>query len=108
MTQQLPAPIATYLAAEAAQDPDILARCFTADALVHDEHHDYRGIDAIIAWKHAAHAKYQYTMEPLDATAEGAVVRLRARLAGNFPGSPVEVTQTFTLVGDRIATLSIE
>jgi hypothetical protein len=108
MNLQVPGPIATYLAAEAAHDPTMLADCFADDALVYDESHDYRGLDAIIAWKRDAQIKYQYTMEALDTSVNGETVQLHARLAGNFLGSPADVTYTFTLAGDKIAALEIE
>jgi len=108
MTLDLPRPVASYLAAETARDPDMLARCFADDALVHDEDHDYRGLDAIRSWKREVQAKYQYVMEPLGASVSEETVRLRVRLTGNFPGSPAEVTFTFTLANDKITALEIE
>ena len=38
----------------------------------------------------------------------GNIVRLRARLTGAFPGSPVELDYTFTLANDKITSLEIE
>jgi hypothetical protein len=75
--------------------------------LVHDEDRDYRGLDAIRAWKQEAEVKYQYVMEPLDASVSGNTVKLRARLTGNFPGSPIELDHTFTLANDKIISLEI-
>src|SRR6266566_3352305 len=85
MSLKLPGPVAAYLAAEKAKNPEMLASCFANDALVHDEGQDYRGIDAIKSWKQKADAKYQYIMEPLDASVDEKTVKLRVRLAGNFP-----------------------
>ncbi len=104
---QLPAPVESYLSAEKAKDADRLASCFADDAVVHDEGHDYRGVDAIRAWKRQADAKYQYVLEPLNASVSDQLVRLRARLTGNFPGSPVELDHTFTLANNRITSLEI-
>jgi hypothetical protein len=104
----LPRPVARYLAAEKAKDVDMLALCFAGDALVHDEGRDYRGLDAIKSWKREADRKYQYVLEPLDASVSDETVRLRARLTGNFPGSPVELDYTFALANDRIASLEIQ
>lgn len=104
----LPQPIATYFAADRANDLDLLAEAFTPDAHVHDESHDYRGIAAIRAWKEASYAKYHYISEPLDATVTGQSVVVRARVTGNFPGSPAELTYTFTLVDGKIAELAID
>ena len=107
MILELPRPVATYLAAEKAKDTDMLVLCFADNALVHDEDRDYRGLDAIRAWKQEAEAKYQYVMEPLDASVSGNTVKLRARLTGNFPGSPIELDHTFTLANDKIISLEI-
>jgi hypothetical protein len=104
----LPAPVANYLAADKAKDPDLVARCFTEDALVHDEGHDYRGIDAIKTWKEGSSSKYDYVVEPLDTTVANDNVKLHARLTGNFPNSPVELNFTFTLANDKIAKLVID
>jgi hypothetical protein len=35
-------------------------------------------------------------------------VKLRARLTGNFPGSPVELDYTFMLANDKISSLEIQ
>ena len=104
---KLPGPVANYLAAEKAKDADKLALCFAEDALVHDEAHDYRGRDAIRTWKREADAKYSYVLEPLSANVNGNVVKLRAKLTGNFPGSPIELDHTFTVAKDKITSLNI-
>ncbi len=107
MMPKLPGPVDNYLAAEKVKDVDKLALCFAADALVHDEAHDYRGRDAIRAWKKEADAKYSYVLEPLNATVKENVVKLRARLTGNFPGSPIELDHKFTIAEDKIVSLEI-
>jgi hypothetical protein len=107
MLLKLPAPVLTYLAAEKAKNPEMLVFCFAADALVRDEGRDYRGIESIKAWKKAADAKYTYVLEPLSASVTEKSVILRARLTGNFPGSPVELDHTFTLANDKITSLEI-
>ena len=86
----------------------MLALCFADDAFVHDEHRDYHGLDGIIAWKRDADAKYRYALEPLDAAVDRNTVRLRVRMTGDFPGSPVEADYTFTLASDKIISLAIE
>jgi hypothetical protein len=47
-------------------------------------------------------------MEPLDSSVGEKTVKLRARLIGNFPGSPVEVNYTFTLENAKITSLEIQ
>jgi hypothetical protein len=46
-------------------------------------------------------------LEPLSASVGEKTVKLRARLTGNFPGSPVELDFTFTLANDKITSLDI-
>ena len=103
----LPKAVATYVAAEKAKDVEMLALCFAADARVFDEDHDYRGLDAIMGWKRETNVKYNYVMEPINASIEGNSVRLSARLTGDFPGSPVDLDYTFMLESDKIVSLEI-
>jgi|SRR5467141_412944 len=107
MSPTLPKPVTIYLAAVEAKDTDMLALCFADDALVHDEGRDYRGLDAIRSWKQETQTKYKYRMEPLDASVSGKTVQLRARLTGDFSGSPVDLDYTFTLANDKITSLEI-
>jgi hypothetical protein len=107
MIPELPQPVAAYLAADRTADPDLVARCFAEDGLVHDEDREYRGRDAITAWNREARTKYRYTVEPLAASVGEEAVELRARLTGDFPGSPAELTYAFTLAGDKIIELEI-
>jgi hypothetical protein len=107
MTPELPRPVVAYLAADDAKDTTALAGYFADDALVHDEDRDYRGLDAIRAWKQEVQAKYRYVLEPIEASVSDETVKLHARLTGDFPGSPAEVEYTFTLAGDKIAALEI-
>ncbi|KWR90267.1 polyketide cyclase [Cupriavidus sp. IDO] len=107
MSMTLPAPLGAYLASEASPDTSALASCFAADAVVRDEGRTIRGLDAIKAWKTDAKARYQYRIEPLDTSQDGATVTMQARLTGNFPGSPVVLTYTFVLAEGKIASLEI-
>jgi hypothetical protein len=107
MTLTVPQPVAAYLAAEAAKDADAIARCFAHDGSVRDEGREHRGRGAIRQWKTAADAKYQYLLTPLGVRVEGNKVTVRARLTGDFPGSPIELDHVFTLSNDEIASLEI-
>jgi hypothetical protein len=107
MSFTLPSPVASYLAAEKAKDADMLAESFANDATVDDEGHIHRGREAIRSWKREADTRYQYVMEPLEASVGDKVVKIRARLTGNFPGSPVELDHTFTFKDDKITSLEI-
>ena len=107
MTLDAPEPIAAYLAAEEAKDADALSRCFVEDGTVHDEGRDYRGRDAIREWKQAADEKYRYVLQMVNAQTHGDEVTVRARLTGEFPGSPVELDHIFKLSNNKIASLEI-
>ena len=102
----LPAPIAAYFAADVA-DANAVARCFTENAVVIDEHRAHQGRRAIARWKVEANAKYHYTSEPLTVDASGPDVVVTARVTGDFPGSPVELRYCFALEDDEIARLEI-
>ena len=107
MNMTLPPPLDAYLKAETTSDTAPLANCFAADAVVHDEGRTIEGLEAIQAWKKDTKARYQYAIEPLDLSQDGAAVTMRARLTGAFPGSPVELTYTFVLADGKIASLEI-
>lgn len=108
MTLELPKPIAEYLAAVEEKNSNRLAGCFAEHAIVHDEGGTFRGRDAIKAWSEESQGKYNYTMDALDASVTGDTVRLRAKVTGSFPGSPVELDYLFMLANDKIASLKIE
>ena len=107
MALNVPEPVAAYLAAEEAKDADALSRCFTEDGTVHDEGQDYHGRDSIRQWKQAANAKYRYVFQTINVKTFGNLVTVRARLTGEFPGSPVELDHIFKLSGDKMASLEI-
>jgi hypothetical protein len=106
MTLELPGPIAAYFAADKG-DSEAVAQCFTENALVKDEGHTYNGRAAIKKWKADVAAKYQYTSEPFACEEKDGRTVVSSRLAGNFPGSPVNLRFFFVLVGDKIASLEV-
>ncbi|QYK42583.1 MAG: nuclear transport factor 2 family protein [Paracoccaceae bacterium] len=103
----LPTPIDTYFAAQAPQDGTAFAAAFAPDAIVHDEGATHRGPDEIVAWWKAAKARYRHRAEPLDMTEAGGTFLVRARVSGDFAGSPAVLTFAFGLAGDRIQNLRI-
>src|SRR6266446_5826789 len=107
MTLDAPEPIAAYLAAEEAKDADAISCCFTEDGTVHDEGRDYRGRDSIRQWKQAVDTKYRHVLQTVNAQTHGNKVTVRARVTGEFPGSPVELDHIFKLSNDKIASLEI-
>lgn len=102
----LPEPIAAYFEADR-KDPDAVARCFTAQATVTDENRTHIGVDAIRAWKAESSAAYTYTSEPRAVELKDGVHLVTSHVAGNFPGSPVDLRYRFRLERGRIASLEI-
>jgi hypothetical protein len=107
MIPQLPNPVALYLSISNGATDTPLSACFAPDATVTDEHHTHRGIPAIQTWLDDARQKYQHSVEPLHLSTEGDRVVLVGRVAGTFPGSPIELTYRFGIAGDRIQSLEI-
>jgi len=107
MALELPGPIDTYVRAENAGDVEAIAECFAPYATVRDEGHLYEGVPAIKNWKARTKRKYNHTVTPLEISTTDGSTTLKARLAGNFVGSPVIASFHFALVNDRIASLRI-
>ena len=104
---KLPAPTEIYF--DAAKDAGNGAPldAFTADATVRDEGRTHVGHAAIEAWWRAAHEAYGHTAEPCEIRDEEGRTIVRARVEGQFPGSPALLTFTFGLRNARISTMEI-
>jgi hypothetical protein len=102
---ELPAAVGAHFEADQHKDEAALAAAFAKNATVGDEDAEHRGSVAIRdRWRTA---KYRHSAQPLEATqADGRTV-VRARVTGEFPGSPATLTLRFTLADDRIARLQI-
>lgn len=101
----LPPPIAAYFAADAKDDASALARLFATHAVVADEGQTHTGPTAIAKWWQGAKTKYRHHAEPVDAERDGNAVTVRARVTGDFPGSPATLSFDFTLSSDLITSL---
>jgi hypothetical protein len=88
-------------------DASALKQCVTDNAVVRDENQTHQGHDAIRAWLREARRKYADHVEPPDVVRHDATVKVRAKVSGNFPGSPVELDHVFRLTGGRIELLEI-
>jgi hypothetical protein len=107
MIDNLPKPIALYIAAENSGDAEALANCFAESAMVRDESQTIEGLAAIKKWKAETKKKYQHTIEPLSSIQRDDETIVTNRLTGNFPGSPIELEFVFTLDRDKIVSLEI-
>jgi hypothetical protein len=107
MSVSLPAPVDLYVKIENSGDVDALAECFASNATVRDEGHTYKGLPAIRAWKADTKKKYNHTVVPLEVAHRGGKTLLKAKLTGNFPGSPVTLEFGFVLKDGKIVSLEI-
>ena len=107
MPIDLPKAIADYFTADKDKRAEIVSQCFTEGATVKDEGNTYSGREAIRRWKTNSSTKYTYTVEPFSIAAEGGKTVVTSHVAGNFPGSPVDLRYFFVLKGDKITELEI-
>jgi hypothetical protein len=108
MTLTLSKNLDRYFAAQNAHDAEGMVACFAPDAKVKDEGQEYAGRDEILGWKKETIAKYGISIEPLHVTERDETTTVVAKVSGNFPGSPAELTYDFGLAPDGlIQTLAI-
>ena len=107
MAISLPPGVARFIDASNARDLDAAIDCFAEDAVVEDEGRTHRGIAEVRAWKQATEERFRYTIVPTGLEERDGRSLVRGILAGNFPGSPVELTYDFRLVDDTIESLRI-
>lgn len=107
MTLSMPHPISAYFVADG-RDGGVVADCFTEDATVKDEGKTYAGRAAISAWKASSSRKFAYTVTPFAIENAGDKLVVTAKVAGNFPSSPVDLRYFFAVAGDKIESLEIK
>jgi hypothetical protein len=103
----LPQTIQAYFEADRKNSCEALIGCFAPDAVVHDEGRSHSGHYAIGRWWEEAKARYRHVAEPLEANGHDQITRVRARVSGEFPGSPAMLTFAFRLASEKIASLEI-
>ncbi len=103
----LPAPVRTYFDADKGPPDSAPLDAFAPDATVEDEGRTHAGHAAVDAWWRAAKAQYRHTAEPCEIREEQDRTLVRAKVTGEFPGSPALLTFAFRLVEGRIADLRI-
>jgi len=107
MSVPLPPAIDLYVKIENSGDVEALPECFAANATVRDEGHTYTGLPAIREWKADTKKKYNHTVAPLTVAHRDGTTVLKAKLTGNFPGSPVTLEFRFVLADGKIVSLEI-
>lgn len=104
----MPDIVKTYFDADHRNDADAFSKAFSLDAVVEDEGTCHRGGVAIREWWVAAKKAAQYIAEPLESAVDGDKAYVRARVSGQFPGSPVTLAYAFTIRDGRIVKLEIK
>jgi hypothetical protein len=107
MSIHLPLPVDLYVKAENSGDVEALSECFASDATVRDESRTYEGLAAIKEWKAETKKKYNHRVAPLEIAHRDGKTVLKAKLSGNFPGSPVTLEFSFVIEDGKIALLEI-
>ena len=107
MIDNLPKPIALYIAAENSADATLFDQAFAEDAIVRDENETHQGLAEIKKWKAETKRKYQHTVDPLSVVEKEGETIVTNRLTGNFPGSQIELEFVFTIEDDKIVSLEI-
>ena len=102
MPNALPRTLEVYFAAQNRHDAQGMTACFAPDADVQDEGRTYVGRDAILEWKKHTITKYGISIEPLGNSGDGKALTVVARVTGNFPGSPANLTYKFDLGADDL------
>jgi hypothetical protein len=87
-----PEPIRQYFELAGQPDLDAYFAQFAADAVVEDDGKNYHGIGAIRSWRGEV-PPVIYTIRAVRDSGSGQDAR--AEIAGDFPGSPIELTFHF-------------
>lgn len=90
-----------------AHDEEMLAACFSREAVVHDGGLEYRGPAAIRRWMQEAFEKYALHLEITDVSGQNRNWTFEARVSGSFEGSPVHLEHTVTIENGKITNLEI-
>ena len=103
-----PEVVRQYQDAHDRRDTETALATFAIGATVHDDGHDYQGLDEIRTWLSSASTKWSYARTLVSAQAVDANTWLVVNhLEGDFPGGVVDLRYRFELSGDRISSLSI-
>jgi hypothetical protein len=107
MPTTLPAPVAAYFSAKNKHDIDAMLAPFAETARVKDERKERVGRAAIRAWMDETTRKYRDTVTVIGVSEKDEKTVVTGRVAGDFPGSPVDLRYDFGLEGGKIARLEI-
>lgn len=103
----LPNCIKAYFEADSRNAIEALMATLSPETIIEDERQRHDGLEAIRNWWIEAKRKTPHVNAPIDATTTGDVTRVRTRVSGDFPGSPVTLNFTFTVRNGVITRLEI-
>ncbi len=107
MSLELPSPIAAYVAANARLDAEGMVRCFTSDAVVHDNGGVFQGHAELKPWFEEAVIAVKAIFTPDSVRHEADQIVVEGPAHGDFKGSPIRFTYRFTLEDDAIKAVEI-
>jgi hypothetical protein len=107
MIDDLPAPIAAYVEANARLDPEGMLAPFARNAVVLDEGGRHEGHDRLRAWIQSATIENRAVFTPETWREQDGHVVVEGVTTGDFPGSPIRFTFRFMLDGTAISGLEI-
>ncbi|MFC5372245.1 nuclear transport factor 2 family protein [Brevundimonas faecalis] len=107
MRPELPAAISAYFDALNTGRAGDASRQFRPDGVVRDESRTHVGHEAIRGWAEDALKRYRMKSQVLEFTAEGEGCIVKARVSGDFAGSPLDFTYRFELANDGVKMLEI-
>lgn len=105
-TISLPAVVADYFEAANRFDAVAAAACFTPDAMVRDNGREFIGTAAIEGLMVESN-EVQPHVTVTRAKVEGDTAAVVGTVAGNFPGSPVELDFAFHLQDGKISQMTV-
>jgi hypothetical protein len=107
MSNDLPTPIAAYAAANAQLDAAGMLAPFAQNAVVRDDGGEHVGLDDIGRWIQSAIIASGAVFTPGGWREQDGRIVVDGLTAGNFPGSPIRFTFSFTLRDGAIVALEI-
>jgi hypothetical protein len=107
MSTTLPPIIAAFIQAQNDHDSSALVACFTDDAVIYDDGHEIHGIAAIKQWSDRNNREYNHTVDVTNVAQQNNEIIVIATVTGTFEGSPLQFHYHFTVIGNKIAGLSV-
>lgn len=104
---ELPRPVREYFESRNAFDVSSALAQFEDNAVVEDEHVEYRGRDSIRTWIEETQRKYhaRFDVRAVERARDSLVVA--TLVSGTFPGSPLPIDHAFVVSSGKISRLVI-